>query len=208
MTAITLTSELDAVNLMLDVIGEAPVNTLETTKMTDVAKAKAALSELSRTVQSRGWHFNTEREYPLAADVDGNVNLPSNTLRFDVNYRSASLDLTQRGARLYDRENHTYNIGETVYVDIVFLLPWTDLPETARKYIAIRAARTFQKRQLGDEKADVFTAEDEQEAKLAFLHAEDDSDDSSLLDGSGVFRVLDRGANAGIPYETLYATLK
>lgn len=208
MTDITLTSELDAVNLMLSVLGEAPVSSLTTSGSTDVATAKQILSELSRTVQSRGWHFNSEEDYPLAPTVDGEVNLPTNTLRFDLYGDSASLDLTQRGTRLYDRENHTYTINKTVKVRIVFLLPFEELPETARKYIAIRAARAFQKRQLGDEKADVFTAEEEMEAKLAFLHAEDDSDDSNLLESSAVSRVLDRSSGSDIPYETLYATLR
>ena len=54
-------TELEAVNILLTTIGEAPVNTLTGNQVTDVSIANQVLNEVSREVQSQGWHFNTEQ---------------------------------------------------------------------------------------------------------------------------------------------------
>ena len=53
-TQITPTTELQAVNQMLSVIGEAPVNSITGTVTTDVSVAKNILDETSMSVQSMG----------------------------------------------------------------------------------------------------------------------------------------------------------
>ena len=58
-TQITPTTELQAVNIMLSVIGEAPINTLAGSTTTDVSIAINLLNETSLSVQSMGWNFNT-----------------------------------------------------------------------------------------------------------------------------------------------------
>ena len=60
-TQITPTTELQAVNQMLSVIGEAPVNSITGTVTTDVSVAKNILDETSMSVQSMGWNFNTHK---------------------------------------------------------------------------------------------------------------------------------------------------
>ena len=53
--------ELDAVNTMLLVAGESPVDTLDGEVLNvDAIQARQALSATSRDVQVEGWHFNTE----------------------------------------------------------------------------------------------------------------------------------------------------
>jgi hypothetical protein len=64
--ALTLTTELDAVNLMLSTIGEAPINDLSASGLGDVAAAKTRLALTSRSIQTAGWHFNTEIDYELS----------------------------------------------------------------------------------------------------------------------------------------------
>ena len=61
------------------------------------------------------------------------------------------MNVTQRGTRLYNKDDHTYIFTDTVYVDIVFLLDFADLPEDARLYIAIRAGLDFIKDQIGSD---------------------------------------------------------
>ena len=58
-TQITPTTELQTVNQMLSVIGEAPVNSITGTVTTDVSVAKNILDETSMSIQSMGWNFNT-----------------------------------------------------------------------------------------------------------------------------------------------------
>ena len=57
--ALSGTTELEAVNTLLHTIGEAPVNSLTGTLPIDATLANNTLSEVSREVQSAGWHWNT-----------------------------------------------------------------------------------------------------------------------------------------------------
>ena len=61
-----LTTKLEAVNTMLGVIGESPVNTISGSSLpASVVVALNILDETNREVQSVGWDFNTEFDYPL-----------------------------------------------------------------------------------------------------------------------------------------------
>ena len=68
MTKPTKMTELEAVNVLLTTIGEAPVNTLTGNQVTDVTIARQVLNEVSREVQSQGWYFNTENGVTLTPD--------------------------------------------------------------------------------------------------------------------------------------------
>ena len=60
----TPTTELEAVNIMLSTIGEAPVNNLDS-GLVDAETAETILKNVSRDVQSHGWNFNSEPDYTL-----------------------------------------------------------------------------------------------------------------------------------------------
>jgi hypothetical protein len=57
--ALTPTTKLEAVNVCLTNIGEAPVASL-TGLQVDAQVASSIIDEVSREVQSNGWHWNTE----------------------------------------------------------------------------------------------------------------------------------------------------
>ena len=77
-TQITPTTELQAVNIMLSVIGEAPINTLAGSTTTDVSIAINLLNETSMSVQSMGWNFNTHYNYSVSAVSYTHLTLPTN----------------------------------------------------------------------------------------------------------------------------------
>ena len=77
-TQITLTSELQAINTMLSIIGEAPVSSITENIGADVSIAKQILDESSVDIQSKGWNYNTELSYPLPLDSDSKVPVPTN----------------------------------------------------------------------------------------------------------------------------------
>jgi hypothetical protein len=181
---LTLTTELAAVNLMLGAIAESPVSTLEDSGLADVATARAILSETSREVQARGWDFNSETNYPLPRDGDNYIPVPANVLRVDTTKEYREYDVVQRGFRLYDRKNHSYAFDKTLKVDIMFLLPFEELPEAARYYIAIRAARKFVDREQPSETGHRYTQEDEDTALVTLKEAEGDTGDYNMLSGS------------------------
>lgn len=142
-------SELDAVNLMMSNAGESPVSTLEDLRNADAIQARQILLDASRSIQLEGWHFNTEHNVKLEVTkpTPGIIPVPNNSLRVDVSPFHAHdflrRDIIQRGDRLYDMDNHTDLFTEDIIVSIVYLLPFEEMPEAARHYIAINAARRF-----------------------------------------------------------------
>ena len=189
------TARLDAVNTMLSVIGEAPVNTLDaSSQTTDVAMAKSMLDEVSREVQAHGWHFNREYEVSLIPDASNNIAIPSNAARIDVEPAdSRTKQYVQRGDKLYNKTDQTFTITAAKKCTITYMLDWDDLPETARQYIMIRAARKYQDRVVGSEKHHVFSGRDEMSALAALRSSEADAGDFTIFDNYDVYRVIDRG---------------
>lgn len=185
---LTPSSLLDAVNVLLSVIGEAPVNTLLNNQNAMVAAAQNTIDEISRRVQSEGWAFNTDPKVQLAPDVDGYINLPRNVLRVDTTEEDAGNDYVQRGTRLYDRRKASFTFTEPVYVELVTALLFEELPQPARDYITIRAARVFQARQFGSGQLAAFSEQDERDARAVLVAHEAETDDVSLLEGFARFR--------------------
>lgn len=188
---LTPMSELDAVNVMLSVIGSQPVNSLELAGVSEVSIARETLHQVSRQVQSIGFRFNTEENYPLPVDVDGYIYVPRNALKLDIS-DPTDRDIVQRGNRLYDRKRHSFKFDAPVEVDIVFFLPFEELPQVVRDYVTIRAARVFQGRVLGDEKSYGFTLQDEQLAYAAMMEAEIDVGDYNIFYNPDIRKVLER----------------
>lgn len=188
-------TELDAVNLMLASIGEAPIDTLNAPGVVEAAIAQTKLTNMSRSIQSQGWWFNRETEYPMAPDVDGNILLPANTMSIDTSARSSRFDVVERGRKLYNRKDHTYTFTETLYCDVVFMLPYEELPQAARWYIAVAAARRFQDAMVGSEALHAFTANDEKMAYAQMLYAESDAEDANINKGSHIHSTVYRHFN-------------
>ena len=195
MVQLLKTTMLEAVNIMLSAIGEAPVSSLENNALEDVTVATNIINETIVDVQTVGYNFNTEYNFQLTQDLDGKINVPGNAVYVDVSNRGSSIgkDLVLRGDKLYDRENHTYTFSDSVFVDMTLILPWNELPQYARRYITIKAARRFQNRVLGASELNGFTQLDENEALVTMEQNDSRSEDSNVLTGNwGVYRVLHR----------------
>ena len=65
---------------------------------------------------------------------------------------------------------------------IVYLLDFSKLPEPARRYITIRAARTFHDRTLGANTLHKFSSEDEARALSVMKQDEANTADNSIFD--------------------------
>ncbi len=194
-TMANLTSKLDAVNIMLGVIGETPVNSLGSgsSRSANVVLAENVLDETSKEIQSEGWHFNTEHKYPLSRDTDNTIALPLNTLKVDTPVGEyTSIDIVQRGTSLYDRKNHSETFTEDLKVSITFLLDFIKMPEQFRNYVAIRSARKFAGRFLASTEIQSLNVRDEIEAKARAIDSDNESADITIFDNYSVYRVLDR----------------
>lgn len=189
------TTELEAINIMLSTIGESPVNSLgEVPGVVDAVVAKSVLKEVSMAVQEEGWHFNIEKKFVLTPDfVNKEITVPGNCIQCDASGQDSEMDVCVRGTRLYDRGNHTYTFDKPVTVDMVLVLPFEELPQAARHYITIRAARVYQQRVVGSETLGSFTEKDEARARAGLRKFEADTADYNILKGNwGVMRILDR----------------
>lgn len=199
---LTPTTELEAVNTILSVISESPVSTLEDIEAADAAIALNVLREVSRRVQAKGWHWNTETELTVTPEVStGFIRLATNCLRVDtVKNLSPGLlfegDVVERNGRLYDRKTQSYVFAEPFKVDMVLVLPFSDLPEAARDYITIRASRTFQQRQLGSVTLNNFSEDEEKEARETLEHAEAETADFNMLKNNNASRSIYRNRRA------------
>lgn len=188
----TPTTKLEAVNIMLSTIGESPVNSLSS-GLVDAEMAETILNSTSRAVQAEGWNFNREFNLSVGATLDGEIVVPNNTLRADASTGSGARDLVQRGNKMYDKYNHTFKINEEVKLDLVVQLEFEELPEVARRYIAIKAARTFQDRVVGSDTLHGFGQQDEAQSYFELKEFEADSEDFNIMDNYSVYRVVDRG---------------
>jgi len=186
MTVTTRTTELEAVNTILSTIGEAPLNSLTGSLPVDGTVAVNILSEITREVQSAGWHFNTHYKVTLTRDTGNKIPLATNILRVELDnnrYSKVQYDIVQR-------DNYLYNLAknqdtfDTNFEDVtvVYLLPFNEIPEQAKRYITIRSARVFHDRTLGANTLHKFSTEDEARALIVLKQAEATTGDYSIFD--------------------------
>ena len=164
--------------------------------LVDVSLAQSILKETSVDIQSQGLHCNTEINYPLVPNVSGEVIIPNNCVRIDTTEASADVDVTQRGNRLYNRKERSFNsFSGTLYVEMVLLLDFSDLPQHVRRYSTVKAARRFQARYVGSQTLGGFTEVDEREALVQFERAEKLNEDNNILsDNFDTYKILSRGS--------------
>ena len=194
-------SELDAVNMMLMTIGEYKVNDLiNLAGRSDAAIAKDILNNTSRAVQSKGWTFNMDFDVVKKPDQNSQIPLGNSILRIDTTnkVRSGTSDIVERANKLYDREKNTHTFTENVTVNEVILLNFDELPEAARRFIAVRSARIFHDRVVGSGELHRFFQEDEAQAWSELLEYEGNVGDYTIFDSYDVYRVVERDKGSSL----------
>ncbi len=182
--AVAATTELEAINIMLAAIGEAPVNTLTGSLPVDVKIAQSTLVEISKSVQAEGWSFNTEIDVTLTRNASKQIVLPVNVLRIDANiHQHPDIDPIQRGLKLYDRLKNTFEFEEDLICTVVYFRDFDEIPEQARSYINIRAARIFVDRLVSDQGLRTYTKEDEIRARVTLTETDLANGDHNMLRG-------------------------
>ncbi len=181
---LTNTTELEAVNELLLTIDESPVNTLSgLSGLTDASVAVDVLRSVCRSVQSAGWFFNQDKDYPITLNGSSEAVIPSGVLKIKPSAQE-SRTLVPRNGKLYDMTERTYVLTAEPTVDIVWFFDFETLPETARNFITISAARKFQSRVQGSEAIHKFTERDEQVAMIELQYEENRFAKANTLSGS------------------------
>ena len=181
---LTLTTELEAINRVLQMTGEAPVSS--TVGQVGIAKqAQDALNQASREVQSEGWTFNTDYERTLLRSPTNEIETGVSTTRVYVDPELyPEYDVIVRNGKLYDRKTQKYTFTEDIKADVTTILDWLSLPEYARRYIMTRAGRQLQEATVGSEDYAKINMMAELEARSQFLEEETTRDEHSMLRGN------------------------
>ena len=183
--AVAATTELACINIMLAAIGEAPINSLVGTLPVDARIAQSTLTEVNKSVQSEGWSFNTEIDVTLTRDnTTKQISLGADMLRVDPNiHQHPTISAIQRGTKLYDRQNNKYEFDEDLICTVVYFRSFDEIPEQARRYMTIKAARIFVDRLVGDDGLRTYTQQDEIRARTILTETDYANADHNLLRG-------------------------
>ena len=189
------TTKLKAVNTLLSVIGESPVNSLTPPLTGDVSLAETIIDEISTEVQTEGWSWNTRLYDAIPLDSSGHSTLSAATLAVRFNPLSyPSQRFVLRGTKLYDRVKSTYDLRTSLSVamtgstsdliaQVVEELDWDSIPESGRRYIMIRAARIYANRIVTSSSIEAYTSEDEERALQNLKRTEDMAQNHNFISG-------------------------
>lgn len=158
------TDELDSINRILIGIGESPVNTI---KGLSASRAQKVMLEISKQEQSVGWWFNTEVDYVLTPDVNGNiVNNEIQSIKIE------GKNIVQRGQYLYDQTNQTYSFSEPLKAEVIWSLGWDYTPQVFRTYVINKSIRLMNTTESSNSNLQRINLQDEEKA-LHLLKRED-----------------------------------
>lgn len=189
------TNKLGMVNQCLIGIGQRPLP--DTTILEDLPLgsdgqvAKDIVSYTMKEIQTRGWYFNTDKEYKMLPDSYGYIVTPPNMLRFDVGNTINRGKIIIKGNKLYNRTTQDYFFTDPVIGEAIWLVDYETLPITAYQYIALRASRAFQQRIIGSKELYQYEAQEELDALANLQREQCQYEDYNMIDS----RVLNRRVN-------------
>jgi hypothetical protein len=192
-------SKLEAVNTMLLSIGQAPVNTITDTGITDVEIAVQFLDNALREVQTRAWDFNFTSKYEIALDGSSHALVPAGVLSIDSYYESQRLVWRDDSgtAKLFDLEDQTFVMkNDPTLVNVIWGYDFDETPQYCRNYVATRAMRRFQAYMIGSPTIFEFTRFDEENAWAELRkHAVRNREVNILRDGDPSNQIFQRRVN-------------
>jgi len=158
-------NKLGLVNRCLQAIGEAPLpqGTLasEFPLGSDTYVASTIVDDVWIETQNMGWWFNTDWDAKLIPDDAGFISFPATVLRIDGGRYQT---FVKRNGNLYDTTTQKFIFDDPVYVNLIWLIDYSDLPVSAYEYIASRASRKFLQKVIGNLEQVQMVAQEEQEA--------------------------------------------
>ncbi len=182
--AYATSSELDAVNSILMSVGESPVNTLST-QSPEVAIAQTTLRQVTREVLAEGWVFNTEQAVKFTPDSNDQILLSDAVLNVDTNryYHLDTYDVIRKDGKLYNRYEHsnTFPDEDTMYLDIIWMYAFEEIPQVFRDYITAKASRIASLRMVSDLEINSALQQDEVIARSNAIQYDTDQADYNVF---------------------------
>ena len=176
-------TELNAVNSILGAIGQTPVTSLDL-ENPETSFVYQLLQECNRDVQDEGWVFNREECYKLTPNGNQEIPLPPGILRMDVseNDINRSTNVVRRQGKLYDKYAHSYKFKRPLYFDIVWFLPFSDLPSVFQRYITSKASGRAATQLVSNPNLTQLLTAQEAQTRAACLEYECNQGDYNMMD--------------------------
>lgn len=156
-------TRLEVLNACLATMGEKPLNSLNDPH----PMRSAALGRLyteNRRRQAKGVWFNQEEITLDPSPADSRIYLPGDAISF----RAPTRDTAIRAKKLYDLKNGTNLFTDSISGQLIRLVPFEDLPESAAAYYAAEVVLKFQMDYDGDSTKTRQLAADRDDAKVEY----------------------------------------
>ena len=180
-----LITELEVVNSVLSVAGDSPVSSLDDIYQ-PVFIIKQMINNISRDIQSDPYWFNTEYDVDLEPNsVTNKIVLPFNLLRFEP----VETQYVARGLTVYDRDNRTSTITDTIVADISVQLTFDELPQVVRKYIQALCRVQYNNEYFGETNFKQDLALEVQQAKTNLEKANIENENINIFNSQRVSNI-------------------
>lgn len=178
-----LYSKLEVVNRAIGLLGQLPVNDLNTPHPA-VPGALQLLELSNKTVQSKKWWFNLEKTTLIPQADNNRILVPNDVAAIDA--VAKRLNVAQRGRYLYNMDTGTYEFTSPVPVVLHRVVPFDELPPVAANYVLTQTLLRVQASIDGDGPRYRDLVAEDNDAR-ASLHAENTrASQTNLLDRHGV----------------------
>lgn len=189
-------TKLEAVNEVLEAIGEMRVNSLAFQQADGAVNhdAETALATINRELKRAlaiGWWFNTDDDTVLAADVSGIVKIPDTVLSIEET-DGWTETYVRRNGKLYNRTLGSYNFTSNPRCKVIWTIELEDCPRIFADYVILKSVRSMVDKVLGDRELHGYTQQDEDRARLELQIAEGEQIDGNFFDTPDMSDALDR----------------
>ena len=194
-TTIDNETELSAVNAILGAIGQSPITSISGASANpEVAFIYNLLRDCNVDIQSEGWHFNSEKHVKYTPDsTSKKIAIGNNILKADLHdgWSDRTYDVVNQAGFLYDKYDHTLEWDDPVYLDIIKLITYEDIPEVFKRYVVYKASTRAATQIVGNPQLVQLLAQQEAQARATCLEYECNQGNHSMF---------------GFPEDTIYNT--
>ena len=191
-TTTDIETELSAVNSILGAIGQSPLTTLGTSTVDggvqaydnpEVAFVYNLLRDANIDVQNEGWHFNTEKHVEFSPDSNKKITIANDILRIDVTqgWSHRQYDVVKRNGKLYDKFDHTDDWDGDVFLDVVRLFTFDNLPSVFKRYVVYKASTRAATQLVGNAQLAQLLAQQEGMARASCIEYECNQGNHNML---------------------------
>lgn len=186
----TLTTKLEAVNSMLALVGERPINTLTNLNRAKPIAAVADLDRETKKIQTQGWWFNRFFDQDLAPQ-NGKYIIPEEWTSVDLSRQTHHLRFVVRDGFFFDMVDRTdEGFTDTLKINYIELFEFESLPHTAREAISAEAAVRFAGSQKASKAILTELRENARQSREPFEREELQNTDVNLFNMPEINRVL------------------